>query len=80
MKTASSDIFMLAKVYRTMTSGTVFQEIQPGVGFKTGDFFTRNVGGGGATVERLFCAVTRRHAREWTPLFLCCGFKFAMCL
>ena len=39
-----------------MTSGvsrdTVFQDIRPGVGFKTGDFVEEKLGGGG-TVERL---------------------------
>ena len=36
------DFFLLAKDYRMMSSGgargTVFQEIQPRVGFETGDF------------------------------------------
>ena len=31
--------------------GTVFQEIRPGAGFKTGDFVKEKLGG--ATVERL---------------------------
>ena len=38
MKKASSNIFVLAKVNRTMTAGTVFQEIRPGAGVKTSDF------------------------------------------
>ena len=36
--------------------GTVFQEIRPGAGFKTGDFVKRKVGG--ATVERLYFKTT----------------------
>ena len=49
MKKASSNIFMLAKGYRTMTSGgargTLLQEIRPGAGFETGDFVKETLGG-----------------------------------
>ena len=34
---------------------TVFQEVRPEAGFKTGDFVEEKLGGG-ATVERLLCA------------------------
>ena len=41
---------MLAKVYQAVTSGqqgrgTVFKEIRPGAGFKTGDFVKDKLGG-----------------------------------
>ena len=43
------DFFLLAKDYRMMSSGgargTVFQEIQPRVGFETGDFVQEKLGG-----------------------------------
>ena len=43
---------------QTMTSGrvatgTVFQELRPGAGFKTGDLVKERLGGGGGIVERL---------------------------
>ena len=49
-------VLLFAKDGRTMTSGggqrgTVFQEVRPGAGFKTGDFVTEKLGG--ATVVRL---------------------------
>ena len=43
----SLNIVVCAKVDRTMTSGyTVFQEIRPGAGFKTGDVEEKIVCGG----------------------------------
>ena len=57
-KKKTSYTFFLAKDYRKMTSGwqrkgTVFQEIRPGVGIKTGDFVQEKLVV--ATVERLTC-------------------------
>ena len=47
----------LPKDYRNddagVARGTVFQEVWPGAGFKTGDFVKEKLGGEGATVERL---------------------------
>ena len=56
--------------------GTVFEEIRPGTGFKTGDFVQEKLGGG-ATVERFLGEIlsgTYFHAaqppsREWRPYF-----------
>ena len=43
------NIFLFAKAYRTITSGwqggTVYQEMRPGRGFKTGDFDEEKFGG-----------------------------------
>ena len=56
MKTLSSYTFLFAKNYRMMASGwqgaPYFQEIRPGAGFKTGDFFKETLEG--ATVKRIF--------------------------
>ena len=41
----SSSILLFAKDYRTMMSGTVFQEIRSGAGFKTGHFVKEKLGG-----------------------------------
>ena len=49
MKQISNCIFLIAKDYRTMTWGAVFQEIRPGAGLKTGDFVEKRLGR--ATVE-----------------------------
>ena len=49
MKSMSSHIFLFAKNYRPMTSvmakGTLFEEIRPWAGFKTGDFVEEKLGG-----------------------------------
>ena len=49
MKNISSDVFLLAKAYGTMTSGvarsTVFQKIRPETGFRAGDFTREKLGG-----------------------------------
>ena len=50
MKSISSHILLFAKDYRPMTrvgvaKGTVFQEIRPWTGFKTGDFVKEKLGG-----------------------------------
>ena len=47
----STYILVCNKGYRTMTSGwvargTVFREVRPGAGFKTGDFVKEKLGGG----------------------------------
>ena len=46
----------------SLSRGTVFQDIQSGVGFETGDF-VKEKGVGGATVEPLLCLSFRVQCR-----------------